>query len=164
MLLRISPFNRKATAEPIWNLVDTQPGVQELLQNIKRHLPELQSLLATSASEAEDLRYRFYHQSLKVYGIQDMTLQIVGALKKLNPRPDAELNGWFMDIVSQGTGKRFNLSHNTDWTNITRPMLEAHFHAHYFLEMACKYGVELEVAPSMMPSGWAAVLYLYNQR
>ena len=42
--------------------------------------------------------------------------------------------------------------------------LEAFFHANYFLDMAIKYGEELDEPPSPLPSGWAAVLYLYNIR
>jgi hypothetical protein len=30
--------------------------------------------------------------------------------------------------------------------------------------MAVKYGSELEEPPNPMPSGWAALLYLYNLR
>jgi hypothetical protein len=43
-------------------------------------------------------------------------------------------------------------------------MLEAFGHARYFLKMACKYGNELASPPNMMPSGWAALLYLYGLR
>jgi hypothetical protein len=32
------------------------------------------------------------------------------------------------------------------------------------LEKIIKYGRELEEAPPMLPSGWAAVLYLYDLR
>ncbi len=37
-------------------------------------------------------------------------------------------------------------------------LLEAFFHARYFLEIAMKYGTRLSVAPRVMPSGWAALL------
>jgi len=30
--------------------------------------------------------------------------------------------------------------------------------------MAVKYGEELDEPPSALPSGWAAVLYLFNMR
>jgi hypothetical protein len=32
------------------------------------------------------------------------------------------------------------------------------------LEMAVKYGKELERPPNFLPSGWAALLYLYDLR
>lgn len=51
-----------------------------------------------------------------------------------------------------------------NWTAATRPMLEAFFHARYFLEMVCKYGETLKSAPGLLPRGWASVLYLYNLR
>ena len=31
---------------------------------------------------------------------------------------------------------------NQRWTEATRPIVEAFFHARYFLEMVCKYGAE----------------------
>lgn len=44
-------------------------------------------------------------------------------------------------------------------------LLEAFFHTKYFLEMAARYGEELEAAPeSDIPSGWAALLCLYELR
>jgi len=50
------------------------------------------------------------------------------------------------------------------WDASTRPLLEAFFHARYFLEMAVKYGAELDEPPTTLPSGWAGLLYLYNLR
>jgi hypothetical protein len=71
----------------------------------------------------------------------------------------------FEEIYRAGaSGKRFELTHNQDWTSHTRVFLEAFFHAKYFLEMAVKYGKELEKPPEMLPSGWAGLLYLYNMR
>ena len=110
----------------------------------------------------ENLTYRFYHQSFKVYGLQAYTLQIVELLQSL--RPELPMNSWFMDIVKAGTGKEFRDEDNSHWLETTRPMLEAFFHARYFLEMICKYGKQLDKPPTCIPSGWAAVLYLYNLR
>ena len=45
---------------------------------------------------------------------------------------------------------------------MTDARLEVFFHAHYFLEMACKYGCELKEPPDTLATGWAAVLYLYK--
>jgi hypothetical protein len=78
--------------------------------------------------------------------------------------PDRRLNEWFTKIISEGTGKQFQVSHNRGWLQHTRPIVEAFFHAHYFLKMVCKYGGQLNTAPNMMPSGWAAALNLYNLR
>ena len=69
-----------------------------------------------------------------------------------------------MELVRRGTGKEFTVDMNDRWTEETRPIVEAFFHARYFLEMVCRYGGELKEPPQMMPSGWAAVLYLYNLR
>jgi hypothetical protein len=69
-----------------------------------------------------------------------------------------------MQIVREGTGKEFRQSDNANWLTVTRPILEAFFHARYFLEMVCRYGKELHSPPELLPSRWAAVLYLYDLR
>jgi hypothetical protein len=137
---------------------------QRLLANIKQHLPELMTLLdrARSHWEYEDYVYRFYHQSFKVFGVQSLTLEIVAALRDL--LPEATMNRSFLAIVSEGTGKTFAIEMNAKWDATMRPLLEAFFHARFMLEMAIKYGGELNAPPDSLPSGWAAVLYLYGLR
>jgi len=135
-----------------------------LLSNIKQRLPELEALRDQAASHwhGEDGFYRFYHQSFKVYGLQGDTERIVTTLRSL--LPDRDLNDWFLTIVKEGTGKKFTVEHNLNWLAETRPILEAFFHAKTMLDLVVKYGRELDAAPKMLPSGWAAVLYLYNLR
>ena len=104
-----------------------------LLANIHTALPELDKLLEVSASHwgCEDLVYRFYRQSFKVYGAQQATERIVEALRKLAPKrdPDPGLNEWFEEVIRAGTGKTFEMEHNEHWLDVTRPILEAFFHA-----------------------------------
>ncbi len=138
----------------------------ELLANIKSHLPELTALLQEMNSPwfYEDLIYRFYHQSFKVYTLQAETKKIADALKSLAPA-GATFCKEFEEIYSAGaSGKQFEMAHNQNWTAHTRAFVEAFFHAKFFLEMAVKYGKELEAAPTMLPSGWAALLCLYKMR
>ncbi len=137
---------------------------RRLLTNIKAKLPELESLLdqARSHWNYEDFVYRFYHQSFKVLGVQQMTLGMVKALRDL--LPDAQVNPWFQSIIDEGTNRRFTDDTNATWLPSTRPMIEAFFHARFMLEMVVKYGAELSEPPQPMPSGWAAVLYLYGLR
>jgi len=166
---------------------DTRPEALELVRNIKANLPELEKELEhfTSHWGYEDQIYRFYHQSFKVYYLQQYTLAIVKLLEKLAPAPDPKrtrpkwwaygeahpgqpvpvLHPWFMKIVKDGTGKNFEREHNQRWLEETRPIVEAFFHAKYFLEMVVRYGKELgDVPPNWLPSGWASVLYLYDLR
>ena len=136
-----------------------------LLKAMKDRLPQLQALFAEVSGHwgYEDTIYRFYHQSFKVYHrAQPATQRIVAELQALAPH--LKLNPDFEKIVADGTGKKFELDHNNDWLRHTRPMIEAFFHARYFLEMAVKYAEALNEPPQMMPSGWAAVLYLFNLR
>jgi len=60
----------------------------ELLTNIQARWSELAELLeeVSSHSVYEDLVYRFYHQSFKVYRLQDETRRIVAALQRLAPK------------------------------------------------------------------------------
>lgn len=143
---------------------DQENEITQLLRMAKTRLPLLKKLLADVSSHwgYEDLIYRFYHQSFKVYGIQSQTQKIVTELRALAPH--LQLNACFEKIVSEGTEKEFDTTHNQNWLIHTRPMIEAFFHAKYMLEMACKYAEELNEAPQLMPSGWASVLYLYNLR
>nr|MDO8085478.1 hypothetical protein [Candidatus Sigynarchaeum springense] len=139
---------------------------EELLCNVKKHLTELKQLLEEMNShwQCEDMVYRFYHQSFKVYRVQEMTMRMVDALMSLKPS-SGEINLRFKEILDQGaSGIAFDMSHNKEWSRITRPMIEAFFHAKFFLEMAVKYGSALDKAPDIMPSGWAALLYFYNIR
>jgi hypothetical protein len=69
-----------------------------------------------------------------------------------------------MRIIDEGTGKAFTHDTNDHWDQATRPLLEAFFHANYFLSMAVKYSNELTELPTTLPSGWAALLYLYHLR
>lgn len=135
-----------------------------LLDNLKVNLPELEKLLedVNDHWNYEDLVYRFYHHSYKVYYCQGLVKKIVNQLQLL--MPEVELNDWFVQIIKEGTEHPFKRSHNKEWLKHTRPVLEALFHAKYFLEMAVKYGKELEKAPDSLPSGWAGFLYLYNMR
>ena len=138
----------------------------ELFDNIKAKLPELEKLLERINSHwfYEDPIYRFYYHSFKVYGLQAETRQIVEALKSLAPE-DQTLNEDFLEIIREGAGgKEFKPEHNQEWLRHTRAFVEAFLHAKFFLEMIVKYGRELKEAPDILPSGWAAILCLYNLR
>jgi hypothetical protein len=137
---------------------------ERLLASIKREIDALTQLLAHAQQSwnAEDFVYRYYHHSFKVFGIQRLTEAIVEKLRAL--LPECPLNTRFARIVENGTGKIFTDEMNATWEESTRPLLEAYFHAHYFLSMAVKYGNQLDELPATLPSGWAALLYLYNIR
>ena len=153
-----------AQLDPMAQLREQHELGEQLFSNIKQQLPKLEELLAGVESHwgVEDGFYRFYHQSFKVYSLQQATREICDAL--LNLLPGRPMNEWFCKIVTDGIGGEFDISHNQDWLQHTRPILEAFFHAHFFLKMAVKYGRELQKAPDRLPSGWAAVLYLFNLR
>lgn len=166
---------------------DQQEETLELLRNLRRALPALTKLLLEVNDHwcYEDGVYRFFHQSFKVFHLQDATLRIVEALKTLEPRASSSrtkpkfwaygegkactaspaLNPWFLTIVKEGTGKVFDTRDNQNWLPVARPIVEAFLHAKYFLEMAVKYGGRYRSrTPQMLPSGWAAFLYLYDLR
>jgi hypothetical protein len=134
-----------------------------LLRNLRRDRRELEKLLETCNDHwgYEDPVYRFYHQSFKVYGLQQQCRSIVDRLQVL--APDRPLHPWFVEIVRAGTGKEFQVSDNNHWTEVTRPILEAFFHARFFLEMAVRYA-NLDSPPQLLPSGYAALLELFGLR
>lgn len=87
----------------------------QLLENIKNRLPELDALLEKYSRKwrYDDSVYRFYHQSNKVFGLQNGTLEIAEALRALLPA--RELNTYFRAILDEGTGKTFSLEDNARW-------------------------------------------------
>lgn len=142
----------------------------ELLAKLKSKLPELEKLLEKVNSEwnYEDGLYRFYHHSFKVFRLQELTIEMVEAFRQLHPKGVyGKLNEDFMQIYSEGTHMTFTLADNDRWHHVTRPIVEAFLHSKYFLEMAVKSGKELAKeteAPTLLPSGWAAFLYLFDMR
>jgi len=86
-----------------------------LLRAVQRELPLLSTLLEEVSShwQYEDGVYRFYHQSFKVYVLQDATLRVVDALTSLSP--PGTLDARFLQIVADGTGKTFEPEHNRRW-------------------------------------------------
>lgn len=144
--------------------IDARPEIELLFANLQLNLPQLSELLAELEGywAHEDSIYRFYHQSIKVYDLQSYTTRIVEQLQLL--LPDTSLNEMFTQIIAEGTGLAFDGAHNRNWMVVTRPIVEAFFHARYFLEMLVKYGNKLEFPSNQLPSGWAAILCLYNLR
>ncbi|GAF80969.1 unnamed protein product [marine sediment metagenome] len=134
----------------IQKLAGQKEILQKLLDSVNEHWGE------------EDLVYRFYHQSFKVYGLQRYTLNIVEELKKL--APEQPMNKWFLQILDEGTGISFERDHNQRWLKVTRPILEAFWHAKYMLEQAVKYGGFYDTPPRILESGFAALLCLYGWR
>ncbi len=135
----------------------------QLLAAVRSALSELQILLdrANSHWEYEDPVYRLYHGSFKVFRLQTFTREIVGALRSL--LPGVELHEAFTTIVREGTERAFTPESNSRWLEETRPIVEAFFHARFFLDMAVRYGKE-ERPPDILPSGYAALLSLYDLR
>ncbi len=134
-----------------------------LLLNMRQHAPELRRVLDNANSSYEDGIYRYYHLSLKVFWLQEQTNALVNALTAIAPegRPFCR---FFDGILQQGTGREFSLADNQHWLERAAPIVQAFFHARYFLEMAVKYAAELQEPPQPMPSGWAALLCLYRLR
>ncbi|MBM3838082.1 MAG: hypothetical protein FJ398_08975 [Verrucomicrobia bacterium] len=134
-----------------------------LLERIKQRSGDLENMWKEMNAHwtYEDPFYRFYHGSYKVCGVQQTTARAVELLRRL--MPDRPLDATFEEIIRQGTGKKFAIEHNKDWDNHTRPMLEAFTHAKFMIEMCLRYR-DLPKAPTTLPSGWAALLYLYGLR
>ena len=133
-----------------------------LLSNAHAQHEALRQLLDESSDHwgFEDPVYRFYHQSFKVFWLQQRTETIVQRLSGL--LPDCPLHPWLLEIVRQGTGKEFATSDNSNWTHVTRPIVEAFFHARFFLEMAVRYA-NLEAPPKTVAERLAPRCFSYYQ-
>jgi hypothetical protein len=137
---------------------------QVLLSAIQADLPQLESLLMPFQALYEDGVYRFYHHSFKVYQLQEYTSLAVEVFKRIAVATDNKLSERFEQIIAAGTGSVWEPNHNHNWTLHTRPIVEAFLHAKYFLDMMIKYGRAMDTSQNILPTGWAAILELYNQR
>jgi hypothetical protein len=134
-----------------------------LLDRLKQHKARLVEMLTVMSAHwtYEDYFYRYYHGSFKVYAVQTTTERAAKLLRALLPERECNLS--FAKIIRDGTAKEFELEHNNNWDHHTRPMLEAFAHAKFMVEMAVR-SADLPAPPQPMPSGWAALLYLYDLR
>jgi hypothetical protein len=156
---------RELSQEPSEDLKNRLHKDQTLLDSIKASLRDLEHLSLGFQAMYQDGIYRFYHQSFKVYQLQDLTLRAVELFRCIGVSPDRQFCAWFEEIIAAGTGFEFQPEDNQNWTLRARPIVEAFLHAKYFVEMMTRYGRELNSAPkNFLPSGWAAILELYNQR
>jgi hypothetical protein len=108
--------------------------------------------------------YRFWHHSFKVYWLQEHTLAIVALSEEMTPDGSPGLDKWFKKIVRDGIGHEFAFEHNEQWLRIPRHIVEAYFHARWFLDVAIRYGEKDDDAARGLESGWAALLELYGIR
>lgn len=141
---------------------DHEKRLKDLMTRIKANLPKLKVLLDEISGHwtYEDCIYRYYHHSNKVQWAMSATLKIHEALQELQD-PELGMCDLYTTIVNEGLMKVTDI--NDNW-NATRKWVEAFFHCKYFLEMVVKYGELHEEVPMMLPSGFAAVLELYNLR
>ena len=130
---------------------------------------ELADLKKEAYQQRYESVYRLYHQSFKVYRLQDTTIKIVTLLQSL--LPERPLNKWFKKIVEDGTGIEFQTSHNDAWLCSTRPIFEAFSHALYFLDVAhyrasnqFRIGFDNNYENKMLSVEYAGLLYLFNLR
>jgi len=140
---------------------------ERLLRAIKARIGDIDTILNPSSPYVygEDAFYRLYHGSFKVYGLQKETEKILQLIREIGEEARADgLNRLFLKITSDGTGKTFHLDCNLDWGNQERQIVESFLHAREMLVLMRRYGASLSSTPLSLPSGWAAILYLFNMR
>lgn len=127
-----------------------------LIRNLKKRREVLEKLLEQINShwEIEDVVYRLYHGSYKAQFARDITAAILKELQGLHRRRWKYRSDLFKQIMEEG------LDQNAE----SRRWVEAMLHARYFLEMAVKYSKEVNKPLQLLPSGYAALLYLYGLR
>lgn len=163
----LSPEERRAAFAK--ELEAANAARRQILKNFRDNLDKLRELWNKVNKEwnYDDGIYRFYHHSYKVVHLQPFTLEIVELLTSLKPTNiEVTIDPMFMQIVNEGTGKEFKHAWNSEWLASTRQIVEAFFHARFFLEMAFNAAMTMEGEgdKGMLPSGWAAILYFYGLR
>jgi hypothetical protein len=137
--------------------------IDQLLERIKARLPELEGLAAEFNAAEEDFVYRYYHNSYKVFNLQEDILKAFKIIREIGGEADPP-HIEYAQIVKAGTENGFGKDTNANWQVETRPILEAFWHTKYFLNMMVMYAKLDDPVPSPIGSGWASVLYLYELR
>ena len=156
-----------SSADTLMEMMRLQPErdlhALTLLNNVKADLPELEQLRkAIESSSYEDGVYRYFHGSLKVYALRRTTLALRRRFKRL--MPGFKLSAPYENIVRDAVRQKWNPDRNLEWELHARPIVTAFLFSKYFLDMICLHGRELNEIPEILPSGFAAVLYLYHLR
>jgi hypothetical protein len=139
-------------------------AADQLLWNIKENRIKIEECLAENKDFEPDIVYRFYQQSFKVFDAKRVIDRSVELFERLSPASQS-LNEWFTLIVEEAKSKEFDWEKtNPIWLEETRPILEALWHCRYFQEQMLVASDTLDSTPSILPFGWAAVLYLYDLR
>lgn len=155
------------------NIKSTQANSEDhkrkkiLFQRILDHFDEIKELKERLDGDwgLTERFYRMYHQSFKVYRVQAETQKCLELFQKIAGL-DFTINEWFLQLVREGTGHEFDMSHNQNWLEHTRPMMEATLHAKFFLDLFVRHKEDFEKKeiPSVVSFGLATVLYLFNER
>lgn len=140
---------------------------QDLLARLKSMRDELETArgqVGGGSLHTDDLLYRFWHQSLKVYALQEVTRHIRGLLAEAAD-PALGLDPWYEEIVAAGTGRTFTLEDNGRWLEAAGPIVNAYLHSAHLLRLACEAVARYDRAPEgWYDPGWATLLHLYRMR
>jgi hypothetical protein len=115
-----------------------------LLSNIRRDAAALIHLLARVNGHGiyEDGFYRFYHQSFKVFGLQESTAEIAAALLRVAPGGQPFCK-FFDAILAAGLGRAFGPEDNDRWVEraapVVRAIRELHLAAEVFTGMMFRH-------------------------
>lgn len=137
---------------------------KQLIESILMHKEEVQQLLDKAYHQfggKEDMVYRFYHHSFKVYKVQQWTSDAFLLFRKFSSE---EMNDFFLRIVREGTSKPFSMEHNDNWYEEAKPLLDAYLHMIHLMELVVKYGIEGTDKDRSGDPGWFTILYLYRLR
>lgn len=147
---------RKAHATALKAKRRNDQGQRVLIKNLKKRRRKLIKLLESINShwEIEDVVYRLYHSSYKTIWAWDVTQKVMKELEGLYRYGYRNRNSVIKEIMEEGLDKKAD----------PRRWIEAMLHARYLLEMAIKYSKEVKKPLQCLPSGYAAILYLYGLR
>lgn len=141
--------------------LELEAKLLETIQEKQTELLKMKEWADNQFGGGEDMVYRFYHQSFKVYRVQEWTGKMVELIRSLLP---VELNSYFERIVEEGTGKVFKMDHNTKWYEETKPLIDTYLHTRHILDLIVKYGINGTENDRTGDPGWYTVLYIYKIR
>jgi len=134
---------------------DADNGPAKLLRNIHLQLPQLEDLLGEAGGHFSNGDRDDSHKR------QVMILRICTALQDL--LPDRPMGRAFSRIVVECAGQEIDSADDKNRLK-QRRVIDAFVQAHFFLELACRKGRELETVPNGVDNDWTALLKLFDLR
>lgn len=145
--------------------IDLLQAQDELLKQLELRRDDIAQFRERLVLDGDDLVYRFFHQSFKVYRLQAVNREAVEFLETfLKPEHERGFDFQMRELIAAGAGNiEFKDEHNLEWGRHTRPFVELYLHVKHILDCMLE-APEAQKEKSCLTIPFATVLSCFNLR